>query len=128
MDGLANMSTILHSEPLSYGKLPGVTIYPFSPRLERNVPQDVLVELRPNSTIPLHSHSVDASMLIVDGEGVVLSSDPGLDGQVVRRGDLVFFERNVDHGFKASVGGLTFLSRNGGIVTRNEEGWDICFA
>jgi quercetin dioxygenase-like cupin family protein len=127
MDEL-DMSTIVHSKPISHGSLLGVTVYPFSARLERSVPQDVLVAVEPGATIPLHSHSVDASMLIVDGEGLVLSSDPALHGQVVRRGDLVYFERNVDHGFKAADVGLTFLSRNGGIVTRDEAGWDISFA
>jgi hypothetical protein len=45
----------------------------------------------------------------------------------VSKGDVVFFEKNVSHGFKASTSGLTFLSQNGGIIDPNTRKWDMKF-
>ena len=122
------MSRISHNEPLTHPRLPGVTVFPFAKDLQRGAKQEVLIEMAPGSEIPLHSHAVDATMLIVDGEARVLSSDPDLHGQLVHRGDVVFFERDVNHGFVASEGGMAFVSNNGGIVVRDSGAWDIAFA
>lgn len=122
------MSAISRGEGLKHPGLPGVTVYPFSDAVGRGTPQEVLVEMTPNVTIPLHSHTVDAKMMIVNGEARVLSSDPELDGQIVRPGDIVFFERDVAHGFAAFDRGMAFVSRNGGIVATDHNVWDIVFA
>lgn len=122
------MSAISRGEGLNHPRLPGVTVYPFSDALSRGTPQEVLVEITANVSIPLHSHTVDARMMIVNGEARVLSSDPNLHGQIVRPGDVVFFERDVDHGFAALDHGMAFVSRNGGIVAPDHDAWDIVFA
>jgi quercetin dioxygenase-like cupin family protein len=122
------MSRISRSEPLTHPRLPGVTVFAFTEDLHRGAPQEVLVEMAPGSEIPLHSHAVDATMLVVDGEARVLSSDPQLHGQTVHRGDVVFFERDVNHGFVASDRGMVFVSNNGGIVVQDSGAWDMTFA
>ena len=122
------MREISHNQPLTHPGLPGVTIFPFTKDLHRGAQQEVLVEMSPGCEIPLHSHAVDATMLIVDGEARLLSSDPHLHGQLVHRGDVVFFERDVNHGFVASDRGMAFVSNNGGIVVHDSGAWDIAFA
>jgi quercetin dioxygenase-like cupin family protein len=75
----------------------------------------------------MHSHTVDARMFVVDGEAELLSDDPQLNGQTVRTGTCVFFERHVNHGFRAGKRGLKFVSENGGIVSA-DQAWDIAVA
>jgi quercetin dioxygenase-like cupin family protein len=65
-------------------------------------------------------------MFIVAGKARVLSAEQQLDGRMVSRGDAVFFEKNVAHGFEASEEGLVFVSRNGGIVDARGN-WDLNF-
>lgn len=121
------MSMISRGECLRHPGLPGVTIYPVSGPLTAGTPQEVLVEMAPSAVIPLHSHTVDARMIVVSGKARVLSSDTTIDGHLVGPGDVVFFERDVDHGFVAMSAGMAFVSHNGGIVAIDHANWDIAF-
>lgn len=107
--------------------LVGVRIFPLTDGAQKGVPQEVLVDVSPGGLIPLHSHEVDATMIIVGGAGTVLSDDPQINGRSVEKCDVVFFEKRVMHGFRASDRGLLFISRNGGIVDEKPEQWDITF-
>jgi quercetin dioxygenase-like cupin family protein len=108
--------------------LRGVVVYQFgNDELKRGVPQEVLVDVAPNREIPLHAHAVDAEMFIVGGSGTVLSADAALDGRHVTKGMVVIFEKEILHGFRAGADGLTFVSRNGGIVAETAENWDLTF-
>lgn len=120
------MPHINNSTQLRNDKFSGVTIYTLSARPKAGVPQEVLVEVAPNQSIPLHTHSVDARMIIVAGAGTVLSHDAS-NGQPVKVGDVVFFEADAPHGFAASETGLAFLSQNGGIVDTVTDAWDVKF-
>jgi quercetin dioxygenase-like cupin family protein len=122
-----NMSRITHMKPFSHEGLPDVTAYALTANLQAGKAQDLLVQVNPGGQVPLHSHSVDATMFIVDGEAIVISDDESLNGQTVHRGDVVDFERNIRHGFKASPLGLLFVSRNGGIIDEGSNAWDIQF-
>lgn len=119
-------ATISHIEALSHFVLPDVKVFPLSESAMRGKPQEVLVYMAPEAIIPLHTHETDAQMIIVAGAGTVLSEDPVVNGTQVERGSCVFFEKLKPHGFKAGQTGLTFLSRNGGIVDAINE-WDILF-
>ena len=121
------MSSISRAEGVRHPAIPGVTIFPMSGPAQRGKPQDVLVCVEPMATIPLHSHESDAAMLIAAGSGQVLSDDQQSNGKEVSRGSCVFFEALGLHGFKAGPEGLTFVSRNGGIVGKDGD-WDIKFA
>lgn len=121
------MPGITRMEKVGHDKLPGVAVYMIEPDTTGPVTQEILVEVEPNGDIPLHTHTVDATMIILDGAATVLSEDGGLRGQSVSRGDVVCFEKNKRHGFKASGTGLLFLSRNGGIVGEPGRAWDIDF-
>jgi quercetin dioxygenase-like cupin family protein len=97
-------------------------------RPEAGIAQRVLVRLDPHARIPLHTHSVDATMHIVEGYGELLSDDE-LNGRAVAIGDCVFFERNGAHGFRAGGKGLAFVSENDGIVdAHSSEAWDLRFS
>ena len=109
---------------MSHPKLPGVEICNLGEALRAGLPQRVLVRLEPRAEIPLHTHTVDAKMLIVAGDGFVLSRD-ATNGRAVTQGDGVFFERNAPHGFRAGDAGLTFITDNGGIVDERSDDWDI---
>lgn len=122
------MPQISELSRLQHEDLEGVLVYLLTGPVASGSPQEVLVEVEPRMTIPLHKHSVSATMIIVGGSGVVLSGDHRLDGQKVERGKVVFFEREVLHGFRAGSDGLTFISRNGGIVAESGEEWDMEFA
>jgi quercetin dioxygenase-like cupin family protein len=122
------MGTIINATLLKHEKLPNVTVYSWGEAPQVGVEQEVLVEIASGAAIPLHRHSVDARMTIVAGEGVVLSEDRSLQGRKVKKGDVVFFEADIAHGFEASTSGLTFVSKNGGIVDINAIQWDIAFA
>ncbi|MEK7648065.1 MAG: hypothetical protein AAB384_03475 [Patescibacteria group bacterium] len=89
--------------------------------------QEVLVTVVPDGIIPLHTHACDADMYIVSGDAIVLSTDQNDDGQAVSPGYCVRFAAGVGHGFRAGPGGLSFVSRNGGIVDETGE-WDIQLA
>jgi quercetin dioxygenase-like cupin family protein len=121
------MSAISRLESITNVALPGVTIFPLGEQAVAGVPQEVLVCSSPGVTIPPHTHSVDARMIIVSGGAEVLSDDAGLAGRHVAAGDVVFFERNVAHGFRAFDSGLAFISRNGGIVDTHDAHWDMEF-
>lgn len=120
------MPTITKSVPLKEQRISGVTVLPFGGVPITGEPQKVLVSVSANGQIPLHTHSVDAEMLIVFGEGVVLAVD-STNGTVVRAGDRVFFERDMLHGFQAGPDGLGFVSVNGGVVDSVADRWDINF-
>lgn len=121
------MSKITQMRKFTHSDLPGVVVFSLTPKPSFNEPQELLVELKGDGEIPLHSHSVDAEMYIVAGDATVLSDDGSLNGRNVKRGDVVHFERNIKHGFKASESGLVFVSRNGGIVDAGSNSWDIDF-
>lgn len=108
---------------LRHPELTGVEVYPLSENPQKGETQEVLVIVEPERVIPLHSHTVDAHMFVVAGDGELLSDDPDLNGRRVETGTCVFFEKLVNHGFKAGTQGLRFLSRNGGIVS--QDSWDI---
>ncbi|MEK7068899.1 MAG: hypothetical protein AAB947_00790 [Patescibacteria group bacterium] len=82
--------------------------------------------MEPGAVIPLHTHNVDARMMIASGSGEVLSDDPATNGRKVGPGDCVFFERLGKHGFRALRIGMSFFSENGGIVDEEDDNnWDI---
>lgn len=109
----------------NYSALPGVIVYAMDGAPKRGAVQRVLVCVAAGMDIPLHTHSVDAEMFIVAGSGVVLSVDEN-NGRAVCMGDVVLFERDAPHGFRAGSQGLTFVSSNGGIVDADDD-WDISF-
>ena len=121
------MAGITRIEKIGHEQLPGVAVYMLERQNAAPPTQEVLVEVGRDGHIPLHSHTVDATMIILDGAATVLSEDLELNGRRVSRGDVVFFEKDRKHGFKASDTGLLFLSRNGGIVGNHGEAWDIDF-
>ncbi|OGE77880.1 MAG: hypothetical protein A2751_02440 [Candidatus Doudnabacteria bacterium RIFCSPHIGHO2_01_FULL_46_14] len=108
--------------------LPGVSVFALGTETEIGKRQEVLVCIPPNGTIPLHKHSVDAEMYIVHGTATLLSDDSELDGAVVATGTRVFFQKSMNHGFKAGDKGMKFISRNNGIVNADSQKWDIEFA
>lgn len=113
------------SRPITHASLPGVTVFPLG-QIGRGVSQEVLVQVAPGVTIPKHEHDVDAEMHIVFGSGRVISDDPATDGVDVSAGACVFFEKKKGHGFHAGPGGLSFVSKNGGIVDETGN-WDMKF-
>ena len=120
------MPSIHSAVARQYAALPGVTIFAMDGAPKRGEPQRVLVSIEAGKDIPLHTHAVDAEMFIVSGTGVVLSRDSS-NGRVVQMGDVVLFERDAPHGFRAGPEGLTFVSANGGIVDADDD-WDISFS
>ena len=56
---------------LIHPQLPGVKVWPFGTETKAGTAQEVLVWLPPNATIPLHKHTVDAEMFIVEGDGAL---------------------------------------------------------
>ena len=121
------MADLKRLQVLKHDKMDDVRVFSISRELKRGVVQEVLVEVSPFGKIPLHTHTVDAEMIIVSGRGYVLSGDKSLDGVPVQVGEVVFFEKEIPHGFQASREGLTFISRNGGIVAESSQSWDIDF-
>ena len=118
----AIISSLKH---LSHTSLPGVLVFPLDAEApERGKRQSVLVRAEAGVVIPLHTHDVDAEMIIVSGSAKVLSEDPNVAGQVVTPGTRVFFEARKPHGFEAGGAGLSFISVNGGIVDENGD-WDL---
>jgi len=122
------MAGIARIEKVSHEGLPGVGAYVLRAQGEPAHLEELLVEVEPYGEVPLHTHGVDATMIILDGTAKVLSEDHELNGKQVSRGDVVFFEKERKHGFKAAGSGLLFLSRNGGIVGGAGRGWDIAFS
>ena len=125
------MNVISTMNKYAHPELPGVSVYAWD-EIRAGEKQEVLVEVEPNGKIPCHKHSVDAHMVIVEGEAEVLfdkkqlnENDLELNKQVVSKGDLVFFKANMTHGFQASDKGLIFLSINGGIVDESDRHWDM---
>ncbi len=120
------MRAIISSlKQLSHCSLPGVLVFPLDAEMpERGKHQTVLVQAEADVIIPLHTHDVDAEMIIVGGSAKVLSEDPSVAGQVVTPGTRVFFEARKPHGFEAGGTGLSFISVNGGIVDENGD-WDL---
>lgn len=121
------MSKTTKMDALRHPDLDGVEVYPLGKDPHRGESQEVLVIVEPGRTIPLHSHEVDARMFVVAGDAELLSDDPQLNGQQVRTGTCVFFEKLMNHGFRAGKQGLRFLSRNGGIVD-SSGAWDLKMA
>jgi quercetin dioxygenase-like cupin family protein len=110
-----------------HSNLKDVSIRPMWYEAKAGFLQEVLVVAEAGAIIPLHTHKVDARMFIVAGSGYVLSVDEN-NGTPVSVGMEVFFEKDKAHGFRAGTNGLTFVSRNGGIVDNNEKSWDISFS
>lgn len=106
--------------------LSGITVIPFTNAPARGTPQSVLVQMKPNTEIPLHTHTVDAKMYCVAGSATVLSSDSKDNGRKVQPGHLVEFNSNIAHGFLAGPQGFAFVSDNGGIVDVSGK-WDMAF-
>lgn len=120
------MPSVATAVPVQHERLSGVTIFPIAGGLEAGKPQRVLVRVAPDHEIPLHTHVVDAKMFVVAGTGRLLSPDE-LDGRPVGVGELILFEKDAPHGFRAGPDGLSFLSENGGIVDGGGN-WDIQFS
>jgi quercetin dioxygenase-like cupin family protein len=120
------MATIKKMPRYAHDQLFGTSVLGFGGRASLGTPQEVVVVCEPYAVIQPHRHSVDAEMFVVAGEAEVLSSDIELNGKYVSCGDVVCFERDIDHGFKASAKGLVFISRNGGIVDEGGD-WDMMF-
>ncbi len=120
------MSLVVRSTgKLSHPSLPGVLITKIGAEAAvRGKSQKELVEIEPNGLIPLHTHTVDAMMIIVAGNGWTCCTD-GTDGTPVSSGDCIFFEAEQLHGFRAGEEGLSFMTVNGGIVDENPANWDI---
>jgi quercetin dioxygenase-like cupin family protein len=94
-------------------ELPNVSLRYIKPSKE-----NVVVYIKPNHNIPLHTHEVNATMYIISGDGFVLSEDK-YNNRKVNSGDCVFFAKNKSHGFRAGKDGLVFLSCNGGILKKS---------
>src|SRR5207237_8805043 len=118
------MARITAIHPLTHPDLDGVRIFPLT-TVRAGEPQSVLVEVEPDGVIPLHVHEVDARMIVASGEAMVLSANTEMTGVRVKRGDIVFFEKLVPHGFRALSNGFAFISENGGIVDAEPQKWDI---
>ena len=54
-------------------------------------------DIDPNAVIPLHEHSHEHEMYILDGKGAVMDKSGEKE---VNSGDFVYIERNEVHGFK----------------------------
>src|SRR3989344_8368301 len=117
------MHQVSKLEVLTSPSLPGVRIFAISGAPKAGVAQSVLVEVEPDGSIPLHSHTVDAEMIIVGGSGWVCSTD-ATNGRHVSPGFRVFYEKDKPHGFRAGNDGLSFVSINGGIVDEVPDKWD----
>jgi len=117
------MPSVSKLNPITNPSLPGVRIFPMSGAPKKGVAQSVLVEVEPRGSVPLHSHTVDAEMIIVAGNGWVCSTD-ATNGRHVSPGYRVFYEKDKPHGFRAGDAGLSFISINGGIVDENGH-WDL---
>lgn len=121
------LMALIKAPMLTHPQLPGVTIHPLgSQRLQRGVPQSVLVVVQPFGIIPLHSHQVDANMHIIAGSAIILSEDED-NGAAVGPNHCWRFNAGGKHGFQAGERGLTFVSTNDGIVDKYPEKWDITF-
>ena len=120
------MGLIRNMARLQHSQLDGTDVYKMDDIAKTGVPQEVLVVCKPRAVINPHTHAVDAEMFIVGGSARVLSDDPSLNGQTVTAGEVVFFEKDVPHGFEALDSGLVFVSRNGGIVDEEAQ-WDMNF-
>jgi len=125
------MSIVSEMQRFKHPTLPDVTVYAWED-IRSNVPQEILVHVAPSGKVPVHTHAVDAKMVIVGGEADVLFDQDQLDhdGQeigrkTVRRGDIVDFRSGMTHGFRAHDNGLTFISINGGIVDPDSNEWNM---
>ena len=118
------MPSVTKLQSLTHPSLPNVRIFPISGTLKAGAEQAVLVEVEPRGSIPLHSHTVDAEMVIVGGSGWVCSTD-ATNGRHVSPGYRVFYEKDKPHGFRAGNDGLSFVSINGGIVDEVPDKWDF---
>ena len=118
------MPQVSQLKVLTSPSLPGVRIFAISGAPKAGVAQSVLVEVEPDGSIPLHSHTVDAEMIIVGGSGWVCSTD-ATNGRHVSPGFRVFYEKERPHGFRAGKEGLSFISNNGGIVDEDPKKWDF---
>lgn len=125
------MDTITSMKKFAHPDMPGVSIFARE-NVQAGQSQEVIVKVEPNEIIPLHKHSVDAHMIIVSGEAEVLfdekqlsKHDLSMNKKYVSTGDIVYFQENISHGFKASDKGLAFISKNGGIVDMNPDKWDM---
>lgn len=125
------MNIVSDMQSFSHPALPDVTIYAWED-VRNGQPQEILVDVAPGGTVPMHTHTVDAKMIIVAGEADVLFDPRELDanGQVLNRetvhqGDIVYFHAGMQHGFRASSQGLKFISVNGGIIDKEPNTWDI---
>lgn len=121
------MDVVTRVSPVKRDDLESVDVYPMDEDVAAGEPQEVFVDAEAGARIPLHRHGVDATMFIVGGRATLLSEKEEANGRTVTKGDKVFFERNVGHGFDVSEEGLAFISRNGGIVDTNPDSWDIEF-
>lgn len=128
------MYSVLESaKSTNYHAMPGVKISSWS-KPSRGEPQKLFIEAEPGSEIPLHTHSVDAEMLVVDGQAELLFDqqqlsdlDIQLDRIQVGAGDRILFKANLSHGFKVGPKGLKFVSINDGIAAPEADQWDIDF-
>lgn len=121
------MDVVTRVAPIEREDLENIAVYPMDEEVRAGESQEVFVDAKPGATIPLHRHGVDATMFIVGGRATLLSEKEEAHGRTVTKGDKVFFERNVGHGFNVSEEGLAFISRNGGIVDADPDSWDIEF-
>lgn len=117
---------ISHLKVVKHPKLQGVQIFPVS-SIGAGKAQTVLVTMDPGATIPAHTHQSDAEMFPVSGSASLIAADPEFNGQIVMRGQRVYFARDGLHGFAAGGEGFSFLSVNDGIVDEDPRNWDIQF-
>ncbi len=120
---------ITQSQAYNHPDLPGVAVMPLGEeKLQAGKSQQVLVTVAPGVVIPLHRHNYDAAMFVVAGKATVLAEDPDINGVEVRVGSRVFFQKDKDHGFRAGLDGMSFISTNGGIVDADPANWSLQFA
>ena len=87
------------------------------------------VSILPGGSVPLHSHSCAATMIVVAGEARKLTKD-GRKGRLVRTGAVIIKQANQPHGF-AGVGpnGFKFISLSEGKgIVRDHNELDLAFA
>lgn len=71
----------------------------------------IMINLKANEKIKQHSHiTSEEIVLILIGEGYISEDDKNIN---VKKGDIVFLEKNKKHGFEAGDVGLKLLAFHG---------------
>ncbi len=85
--------------------------------------QIMKVRVSPGGEIPLHSHNVPATMIVLEGSAIAL----GKKNKNVKKGDVVIKMANEAHGFTNVKKAFSFISISGekGIMRNQGKNWDM---